>query len=165
MMRAAVEALTDQGWHCAAMSTCQGLPSYRYDDSGVARQFFAGLDVEIDDSFHTPSDLLAALAGCQLVVTTRMHLAILALVARVPVVAVAYEFKTVELFRSLGLGHAVVPIEGSSPDWMRRALAQAIDAPDRFRLGVEDLERLRDAAAGPADLVTALAQRSHGEPS
>jgi colanic acid/amylovoran biosynthesis protein len=39
-----------------------------------------------------------------------MHMAILALSAGVPVVPIAYEFKTSELFERLGMGHWVTAI-------------------------------------------------------
>lgn len=157
MMQAAAATLASLGWRCLAISTCQGLPTYGYDDGAVALRIFSEHDVQVDTDFHTPAELLEVLAGCRLVVTTRMHFAILALISRVPVIAVAYEFKTVELLESLGLAHAVVRIEDSSPEWMRAAAKRAVADPDAFRLTRAQLERLREDAAIPAGTVIRLA--------
>jgi colanic acid/amylovoran biosynthesis protein len=67
--------------------------------------------VRLDDTFHPPRELLARLREFDIVIATRMHMAILALCAGVPVVPIAYEFKTSELFRALGLDQWVHDIE------------------------------------------------------
>jgi colanic acid/amylovoran biosynthesis protein len=90
------------------ISTCQGIPEYGYDDARVAQEIVSLLPeavrrrVEVDASFHRPEELIERMAGFDLAVATRMHMAILALVAGTPVVPVAYEFKTRELFQRLG---------------------------------------------------------------
>ena len=48
---------------------------------------------------HHLLDLIQAYAGFDLVIATQMHSCILALCAGVPVLPIAYEFKTNELFR------------------------------------------------------------------
>lgn len=164
MMRSGVQNLQTAGIRPVAVSTCQGVPAYGYDDSAEAAEIFAGLDLEIDREFHTPDQLLDILATCRVVVTTRMHMAILALVSQVPVVAVAYEFKTVELFRSIGLEHAVIRIEDSSPDWMRATLARLAASPADFTLTDDRLATLREGAATPARLVRSLAEAATAQP-
>jgi colanic acid/amylovoran biosynthesis protein len=99
------------------ISTCQGIPEYWTDDSRVARQIVDSLppdvrsQVTVDGDFHTPAQLLDILSGFDLVVATRMHMGILALAAGTPVFPIAYEFKTAELFRNLGLPQWVEDIE------------------------------------------------------
>jgi colanic acid/amylovoran biosynthesis protein len=56
------------------------------------------------------------MADADVVLATRMHMAILALTAGTPVVAIAYEFKTRELFRRMGLEHYVLDIESVDAD-------------------------------------------------
>jgi colanic acid/amylovoran biosynthesis protein len=158
MMRSSIDALTGLGLTPFAISTCQGVRGYGYDDSVVAAEVFAGLDLELDDDFHTPVELLEILSSCGVVVTTRMHLAILALVSSVPVVAVAYEFKTMELFRSIGLAHAVIAIEDSSSEWMHATLTRLVGNPEDFTLTGERLASLREEAAAPGRLVRSLAE-------
>ncbi len=90
------------------VSTCQGVPAYTYDDARVAHAIARALpddvrpSVTVDDAFHRPEDLLAMLASFDLVIATRMHMAILALIAGVPVLPIVYEFKTRELLDRLG---------------------------------------------------------------
>ncbi|MDX9863128.1 MAG: polysaccharide pyruvyl transferase family protein [Rhodospirillales bacterium] len=109
------------------LSTCQGALEYWTDDSRVADSVVALLSAEvrrhvrINRDFHTPQALLDLYGRFDLVVATRMHAAILALCAGVPVLPVAYEFKTVELFTALGLGDYVQSIETLSGERLCRA--------------------------------------------
>ncbi|MBW4509589.1 MAG: polysaccharide pyruvyl transferase family protein [Scytonematopsis contorta HA4267-MV1] len=104
------------------ISTCQGIPEYWVDDSKVAEEIFDLLPeniqkyVEVNNNFHTPKILLNFLKSHDLVVATRMHMAILALSAGTPVLPIAYEFKTQELFRRLGLGKWVQDIETTNAE-------------------------------------------------
>ncbi|MFT4050809.1 MAG: polysaccharide pyruvyl transferase family protein [Microbacterium sp.] len=155
-MRAAARRLEELGWSTTALSTCQGVPSYAYDDSEEAARIFASTAVEIDHDFHSPRALLEELRGYDLVVTTRMHLAILAMISRVPVIAIAYEFKTLELFESLGLGHLVRRIEEVTPEWIADAVTRVVDAPQMALLSDGTIASLRESARRPAKDVRAL---------
>ncbi len=103
------------------LSTCQGVPEYVTDDSAVARAVVDVLPqdvtdrVELDSRWHAPSELRDLVADFDAVVATRLHFAILALAAGVPVLPIAYEFKTDELFARLGLADHVQPIRGLDP--------------------------------------------------
>lgn len=119
-MRKVAEDLIEAGWRCVAISTCQGVEGYSIDDSVTARKIFAGLDVEIDSAFHTPAELITKIRSADFVVATRMHMAILSLISQVPVVAIAYETKSLELFSSLNRANAVIPIENVSSNWAKR---------------------------------------------
>jgi colanic acid/amylovoran biosynthesis protein len=118
------------------LSTCQGVSEYWTDDSRIADATVARLParlrqhVRVDRSFHTPRELLALLGRFDLVVATRLHVAILALCAGTPVLPIAYEFKTTELFTRLGLGELVQDIESvtsedlcSAVEWLLAARA------------------------------------------
>jgi colanic acid/amylovoran biosynthesis protein len=103
------------------ISTCQGVPGYPFDDSELAREIRASLPadvmgaVAVDDAFHSPEDLIETISSCDFVIATRMHMAILALCAGTPVIGIAYEFKTKELFRNMGMEDLVLDIESLSP--------------------------------------------------
>lgn len=103
------------------VSTCQGIEEYHYDDAAVAASIFASLPstiqtaVSVDAKHYNPKSLRELYRKCDLVIATRMHASILALLAETPVVNVAYEFKSVELFRSLGWSHCV--IDGEQMDF------------------------------------------------
>ncbi|TCL84418.1 MULTISPECIES: polysaccharide pyruvyl transferase family protein [unclassified Rathayibacter] len=156
MMREGIRTIHDLQIEAVALSTCQGVASYAYDDSAVALDFFRGLPVIVDQDFHTPRQLLEEIAQSRLVVATRMHLAILALISRRPVIAIAYEFKTIELFESLGLGHLVIRIEDADPEWLRRTIQTVVADPTSAMLNEDQLQDLRASAQKPA---VALASR------
>lgn len=149
-MRFMASQLLERGWKVVALSTCQGLERYAVDDSEYASKVFTDLDVDIIKDHHTPRQLVKALAAADLVVTTRMHLSILSLMAKVPTLAVAYEFKTMELFDSLGLGHAAVKIEDINEAWVSAALMTHENSPDSLKVGPDVLTQLRDSASEPA---------------
>lgn len=143
MRRVAVVA-SQQGLAPVAMSTCQGINLY-VDDSVYAAQVFSELDVKIDSEFHTPEQLLGELADSAFVVTTRMHMAILALMCRVPTLAIAYEFKTLELFSNLGLSRYVISLDDLNEEMIEERALELLMRPDR---GVVDLERLKTLCEG-----------------
>lgn len=128
----AVAALIDDlvvhhGAEITFLSTCQGVGSYWTDDSATAETLVERLDesvrdaVRIDREFHTPSQLVSMLGNFDAVVATRMHVAILALLAGTPVLPIAYEFKTAELFAKLGLDGLVQDIETITPEGLTAA--------------------------------------------
>jgi len=99
------------------VSTCQGVTEYRNDDAQEAQCIVSGLSdkvrkaVTVDASFRAPIDLKEHLKSYDFVVATRMHMAILALTAGTPVLPIAYEPKTTQLFRKIGLSEWVTNIE------------------------------------------------------
>ena len=125
------------------LSTCQGVPEYAHDDARTAREIHAALSpaarerAQVDAGFHTPEQLMAKLRGFDAVVATRMHMAILSLISGTPVVPIAYEFKTRELFNELGQGDLVVAIEDTTAE-------RLIDATERL------FERMRTPGARQA---------------
>lgn len=149
-MRTVSEDLLRRGWRCIAVSTCQGVPEYGIDDAATARSIFAGLDVEINAEFHSPEDLLELISSADLVIATRMHLAILSLLSGKPVHAIAYESKTVELFRSFGHPHAVTAIEDATPRWASDLAVRG--GISTLAVSLSDPERgdLRERAGKPA---------------
>ena len=139
------------------VSTCQGVPGYAYDDSLVARRIADRLpqdvrsSVVIDSEFHRPEELIEMLGDFDLVVATRMHMAILGLAAGIPVLPISYEFKTRALFDRLGMSSYVCDIEDISGDLLLGALDGFIEKLPAFRdelfRKVEEERRRADSAA------------------
>lgn len=121
------------------VSTCQGNPEYRYDDAAEAAAIVATLPedvrsrVSVDADYHRPEELLDLLGGFDLALATRMHVAILALSAGVPVLPIAYEFKTQALFERLGAGEWVQDIERVDPAMLPIVADQFIEELPTFR--------------------------------
>jgi colanic acid/amylovoran biosynthesis protein len=95
--------------------------------------------------------MLDLLGGFDLVLATRMHVAILALSAGVPVLPIAYEFKTQALFDRLGLGEWVQDIEQVRPDTLPTIADQFIENLPALRadlFGQVEVQRAEAMASG-----------------
>jgi colanic acid/amylovoran biosynthesis protein len=157
---ALVRHLLDEGAEITFVSTCQGIDEYWTHDDRVAARFVAELPlayrskVTVDRAFRTPAALATLLGTMDLVIATRMHMAILALSAGTPVMPLSYEFKTEELFRRLGAETWLTRLEeiDSSVLITRfRAFREAIDH-ERAQL-FEAVDRERRDALRAADLL------------
>jgi colanic acid/amylovoran biosynthesis protein len=115
--QAIVRLVRERGAEVTFLSTCQGIAEYHTDDAKAAADVMALLPsdvlerIQINAEFHHPAELQRLLAAFDLVIATRMHMAILSLAAGTPVLPIAYEFKTTELFAALGAGDWVTDIE------------------------------------------------------
>jgi colanic acid/amylovoran biosynthesis protein len=148
------------------LSSCQGVPEYRYDDSAVARTIVEMLPaqvrskVKVDGDHHRPEELMNLLKGFDLVVATRMHIMIMALCMGTPVLPIAYEFKTRELAKRLDLEAFVSDINTiSRQDLIGKAdaLIRTLDVvhPQTMRAVIEEYDSamsvvalLKDVKAG-----------------
>lgn len=141
----ACEALVSRGNEITFVSTCQGVPEYSADDARCAARVLGRMagpacaHCRIDDAFHTPVALANILAGFDAFISTRMHGAILALGVGVPVLPIAYEFKTTELFTRLGLERWLTDIDTIEP-------ASFTELVERF---FDELPRIADAIWDP----------------
>lgn len=121
------------------LSTCQGMPEYWTDDSKLAQSIVDLLpdnirtSVSVDSSFHNPLVLAQKLKDYDLVIATRMHMAILALAGGTPVVPIAYEFKMKELFERLGQECWVLDIETISGDALITNVNEFLEALPQIR--------------------------------
>lgn len=139
------------------LSTCQGVPEYLYDDSQIADRIRDRLPAEVqravsvDHGFHSPAALMEELANFDCAISTRMHMAILGLCVGLPVLPIAYEFKTTELFNTLGQGEWVTDIS-------------AIERETFTALALRFTERLADfrEQVAPRVLEQAASARSAG---
>lgn len=167
--RAAVGAATEHvvrawGGRVTFLSTCQGVAGYRYDDAAVARRIVADLSadvagrVAVRDASLAPAALVEAFGGADLVIATRMHAAILALCGGTPVVPIAYERKTADLFAGLGQPGWVADIDTVTPAslvaHLDRVRAEVPSARAALFAHVEAARR--DALAAGARVVAAL---------
>ncbi len=122
--RASIVALAEHivrgGGEVVFISTCQGVPTYTDDSveaqliaSRVAPEFQHG--VRVDREHRRAEALIETVQAFDVVVATRMHMAILSLMAGLPVLPIAYEFKTEELFRNLGEPSLAIPLQDVEP--------------------------------------------------
>jgi colanic acid/amylovoran biosynthesis protein len=113
--------IRDMGCDITYISTCQGIPEYYLDDAETADLIFQNLPEDVcisaivDRKHYPPEGLIEKLKNFDFVIATRLHMAILAMCVGVPVIPIAYEFKTSELFEKLGLSKWVIDIEKIDP--------------------------------------------------
>lgn len=163
--RAAEWLVRERGCEVTFISTCQGIPEYHYKDSEVADEIVAQVSdaflhsrMRVDSGFHNPVELQAMLAQFDLVIATRMHMAILSLCAGVPVLPIAYEFKTTELFTRLGMAKWILPIEAAADDTLVLMLEDFIgNLPERRKALFEAVEEERKLAWSAGELLTGVA--------
>jgi colanic acid/amylovoran biosynthesis protein len=109
LVHLARQILAVTNWSICFVSTCQGRAEYTYDDAAVARQVVAELGGEssrvmVSAHAFAPRTYPYLIRTCaDLVISMRMHLTIFSLLGGVPFVAIAYEKKSVELCRKLGI--------------------------------------------------------------
>ena len=152
---AVAEAVTrlvrERGALVTFLSTCQGIAAYHFDDSAVAARIADRLPddvrerVEVDREFHDPRALLELLKGFAFTIATRMHMGIISLCAGTPVLPIAYEFKTRELFGGLGMGAWVRDIEEVEPYELAELALKFADQRESLTPGLmNEVRRLRD---------------------
>jgi colanic acid/amylovoran biosynthesis protein len=129
----------EQGKEVTFLSTCQGVPEYAHDDSKAANAIVAELDpevashVSVDASFHTPEQLMALVKGFDFVVATRMHMMIMSLCVGTPVLPIAYEFKTKEVAKRIGVSDVLLDIDTVTVEEAREKLDSFTQNLEHYR--------------------------------
>ena len=132
-------------------------PTEADDDRIPARRVSAKLEawglaayVRFVDEEAPPDLLQAAYGCCDVFLGTRLHSNIFALTRRAPVVAIAYQDKTIGVMNMLGLDEWVIRIEdvteGSLSPILDRLWRQRVETRDQVILGVDKLQRETDVA-------------------
>jgi colanic acid/amylovoran biosynthesis protein len=139
------------------VSTCTGRPEYRLDDSDLADAILAehpvtvAQRVTVDRRQRTTDQLIERLQDFDLVVSTRLHLAILALCGGVPCAAIDYENKAREAFARLGVEDWVIDYNDiSSKELVRLVETVGRTAAARRDAVSQRLEAERSEAASLA---------------
>ncbi len=115
------------------LSTCQGIEEYWADDSKIAREVFNMIpgeyreSIDIVNCHHSPEQLMHELTNYDFVISTRLHMSIMSLNVGVPVIPIAYEFKTKELFIRLGQEKYINDIEDISSDGLVKTIDSFIE--------------------------------------
>ena len=95
--------LVKEGYDITFLSTCQGIAGY-VDDSRTATRIVSALpeevkkSVSVDSEYRNLDELRERLTDFELVVGTRLHMCILAMLSGAPAFNISYEFKGKELY-------------------------------------------------------------------
>lgn len=131
--------ISKHGVQITFVSTCQGAPEYSYDDSVVAARILRALPRELAvrtsvcADFMPPSKFQERMLHFDLLISTRMHGAIQGLNAGTPVIPIAYEFKTLALWKSFGLENHVIPFDETSVARWIDIVENTLDGYSRYR--------------------------------
>ncbi|KMQ74614.1 polysaccharide pyruvyl transferase family protein [Marinobacter subterrani] len=150
------------------ISTCQGIESYWTDDSREAK-IIADMvspdlreSIKIDSRNRQPHQFIEDISEFDLVIATRMHAAILALVAGVVTIGVAYEFKLVELFEGLEMENQYTDVDSLSGEKLISLVKTAIDDYEVVRKIIEKkVAHLRTAAFEVVNLLPDISESDH----
>jgi colanic acid/amylovoran biosynthesis protein len=161
------ELVETRGAHVTFLSTCQGATEYWTDDSAMADQVARRLSidilrqVEIDRMHRRPENMIRRLKDFDLIFATRMHAAILALCAARPVIAIAYEFKSRELFEGMGLGELVIDMDKAEAGELVAAMDKVLASQGAITETItRQVASERRAALDAASLVRAAVQKA-----
>lgn len=92
----------------------------------------------MDEPVGSVEDLLTQLAATDLVVATRFHNVLLALLADKPVIAVSFHHKCASLMSQVGLGQYCHDINGLSADWLIQQFRQLCHNADSVKRMIRD---------------------------
>jgi colanic acid/amylovoran biosynthesis protein len=160
----------DHGKEVIFVSTCQGVPEYAHDDSKTARAIVAELDPEIarhvsvDASFHTPDQLMTLVKTFDFVVATRMHMMIMSLCVGTPVLPIAYEFKTKEVAKRIGVADLLLDIDTVTPQDAAEKLGRFAGNLDQYRrTSLQAVLEEHDSAMSATDLLRPLLESASAD--
>jgi len=110
----------------------------------------------IDDPIDSVAELLEQLSGTDLVVASRFHNILLALMLNIPAISISYDSKNDAIMREYGLSQYCQNIESLD---VSRLIRQFIElwksAPDHLRRMPEKTEEIRQASAAQCEAVFA----------
>jgi polysaccharide pyruvyl transferase WcaK-like protein len=125
-------------------------------DLEVLEEVLGRLDAPV--RMHAPADhheVASIIAGCDLVVSERLHAIILSVVIGCPVVALPYDVKVRELASQLGIEERSFDVSADlEPGDLAAAILRAVDDPgeERDRIAAVAAAKRHDAASGFAAL-------------
>jgi polysaccharide pyruvyl transferase WcaK-like protein len=126
-------------------------PTHRGDDRIAARAINESLTRELPivdlDPAESANDAIRRYGRYDLLIATRMHAAIMGLLAGTPTLAVAYEWKTHGVFETLGLSDWVIDIADIDERRLRRLVDRAAEFPAAEATSAMQRERERLLAA------------------
>lgn len=150
----------ERGADVTFVSTCQGRPEYGFDDSEFAHEVVAGLDadvtasVTVDGGLYDAEGLRDRLAGFDVMVSMRLHAAILAVCGGTPTLTVAYEYKSTEVWGQLGQSEFSLDLEHLDADELVARASALLDRRDEVAATTAPvLAGWRDEVMGLGDLV------------
>jgi colanic acid/amylovoran biosynthesis protein len=133
------------------VSTCQGIPGY-VDDSDLALRIVEGVTSPLRDrciinrEHQHPEEMIRLLSACDVMFSMRLHGCLLAMLGGTPAMGLAYEPKTPEIFRQLGLKKYQLPFTSYATRWCECASGLLEDLDDVRAALPDTLDRMSGGA-------------------
>ncbi|SPD74598.1 hypothetical protein PITCH_A270004 [uncultured Desulfobacterium sp.] len=141
--------IAESDYRICFVSTCQGREGYPYDDSRFAATLFKELPSFTEDRVHIcghpfmPASYPLLIGRCaDLVLSMRMHFIIFSIMAGVPFIAIAYEKKSQELARQVGVESFCHEMSKLSADTLYKSFVDVREHLIDIRATVESAFRL-----------------------
>ncbi|GAA1322697.1 colanic acid biosynthesis pyruvyl transferase WcaK [Streptomyces sanglieri] len=142
-------------------STCTGLAGYHKDDRLMAAQVVDLMEygerdeVQILTGEYTPQQLVEVYNRMDLHIGMRMHSNILAMMAKVPVVAIQYQFKTQELMEQFNLLDYMIDINNVDKESLQQIVDNALsNRPAITKTIQSELPTVQNESSRSAQLVS-----------
>jgi len=150
-------------------STCTGFAGYHNDDRVIAHEVINHMkhyeekNPVILYGEYTPQELLAFYRTMDLHVGTRMHSNILAMLAKTPVVAIQYEFKTLGLLNFFDLENYLIDINQINLEILIKKVSEALTHNEQIKAKInEKLPHIKEKSEQNAELVFNLIKTKLG---
>jgi polysaccharide pyruvyl transferase WcaK-like protein len=135
-----LESLVDLAWYLLARGNDVRLLIGDHADEGARQEFTRLLRKRptctghiIDEPIVSVDDLLSQIAATDIVIATRFHNVILALLCEKPVISIVFHHKCASLMRAMGLSNYCLNIDGLKTDQLMEKLSDAELNADRIR--------------------------------
>jgi colanic acid/amylovoran biosynthesis protein len=118
----------------------------------------------VDASFHTPDQLMTLVKTFDFVVATRMHMMIMSLCVGTPVLPIAYEFKTKEVAKRIGVADLLLDIDTVTPQDAAEKLGRFAGNLDQYRrTSLQAVLEEHDSAMSATDLLRPLLESASAD--
>lgn len=166
-----LESLVDLAWCLLARGNDVRLLIGDHADEGARQQFARLLQKRpactgriIDEPIASVDDLLSQIAATDIVIATRFHNVILALLCEKPVISIAFHHKCVSLMKAMGLSDYCLDIDGLEIDQLMEKLGDAEINADRIKALIRaKVGEFREALNEQYNLIFNDAQRREND--
>jgi polysaccharide pyruvyl transferase WcaK-like protein len=131
---------------------CSETRPYPYYDRDTNAKVLerVGIPFDMSGEYLSCPEFFETLAGCQLVVTMRMHVVVFCALLKIPCVAIVREQKINSMLSELGLPDGIEMSFKS--DELLQKMEDAFEHPEKYLVGDEKIQELKDRACLNAKL-------------
>lgn len=152
-MTSAIQLLINKGYQVVLLGNSR-MPDEGQDDFEIARQIAAPLNLSNSRSIHILNrdtdleGLCDTISGLNVIIGTRLHSCILALIAGIPAICLAYQPKAFGTYQLMQLSHLCFDVESFTAAEVARAVDDVLSNSQKYRATIaQSIESARSAIA------------------